>query len=337
MDGQRTLGTLLRDGRARLGIGSAGRAKPRSFTDEQGAAAVETAYVTGATLHAERAAGMTLNSLRGFLAARGLDVPVLTGAERGRLTADGSAASKGDEQAIARIAAREAHARAVYDVCLRALALVPDQPAHGRFNLPTPSPELVEALRDCDPKAVVAVFPGLVPAPVESRPLPPQPQKVQVMSKNHGRVRLVPPDDEIRTLLDSGTPTAASLATAWGVTTSTVYANLRRLGLTLSRTPGAAPVRAPEVEAPAPPAAANIVPFQAPTVAVPESIAVIPQPGQPRFLGRLDVDGIAAAIELSRRTGLDPLDALTWTRADAAIAMREAPRPVPAIGSEARG
>lgn len=125
-------------------------------------AAVETAFVIGSAGAAETAAGMTKSALQPALNDRCLPWPGVSSAIRGRNTRDGQLASQGDAAAQARIEARLAHNRAVYEVCRAALALVPEQPETGRPRLPEPGPALAAALAPFPPAAVAAVFPSLV-------------------------------------------------------------------------------------------------------------------------------------------------------------------------------
>lgn len=120
--------------------------------------------------------------------------------------------------------------------------------------------------------------------------------------------RMLPPDDEIRRQ-HAETPSPSALAAKWGASESSVFAHLRRLGLTRPR----GGVRLP-------------VPVAPRSADEDCSIGVHPLPGEPRLLGRLDLDGLALAIELARRTGVSPMDALTWVRADAGLAASDAER-----------
>jgi hypothetical protein len=295
-----------RIGRIRLGWDAVAPGRKRAATSEQEAAAIAAAYALGEMKSAEIAAGLGRNAIRAALVARGItDPPTISPEMRGLATRDARLAGEGDEAAAARIEARRAHAAAVYAVCLAALALVPEQPAVGRPRLPEPTPELAAALAGFERTAVLAVFPDLPdppapePAPEEeAMPVPAQPSPK----------RVVPPDDVIRRQ-HAETPSPRALATMWGTSESAVFTHLRRLGLTRPR----GGVRLPVPAAPRSPDEAC-------------SIGVHPLPGEPRLLGRLDVDGLALAIELARRTGIAPLDALTWVRADAGLAASDAER-----------
>ncbi|WP_210329482.1 hypothetical protein, partial [Methylorubrum zatmanii] len=123
--------------------------------------------------------------------------------------------------------------------------------------------------------------------------------------------RGVPADDDEIRRQHVETPRASDLARLWRVNESTVYSHLRRLQLTQPR--GAVRRQLPARVAPQPP-------DEAP------SIGVCPQPGEPRFLGRLGVEDLALAIELARRTEISPLDALSWVRADAGLAAADVER-----------
>lgn len=125
-------------------------------------AAVEAAFALGSARAAEDAAGMGKSALQPALNVRGLPWPGVSSAIRGRNTRDGQLAAQGDAAAKARIAARLAHNRAVFEVCRAALALVPDQPETGRPRLPEPGPALAAALAPFPPAVVAAVFPSLV-------------------------------------------------------------------------------------------------------------------------------------------------------------------------------
>ncbi|MCY1645000.1 hypothetical protein [Methylorubrum sp. SL192] len=120
--------------------------------------------------------------------------------------------------------------------------------------------------------------------------------------------RLVPSDDGIRAD-HAANPSPRAPATKWGTSESAVFTHLRRLSLTRPR----ASVRLP----------APVAPRSSPED---RSIGVHPLPGEPRLLGRLGVEDLAIAIELARRTGITPLDALTWVRADAGLAASDAER-----------
>lgn len=125
-------------------------------------AAVEAAFALGSARAAEDAAGMGKSALQPALNIRGLPWPGVSSAVRGRNTRDGQLADQGDAAARARIEARLAFNRAVFEVCRAALALVPEQPETGRRRLPEPGPALAAALADFPPAAVEAVFPSLV-------------------------------------------------------------------------------------------------------------------------------------------------------------------------------
>ena len=295
-----------RIGRIRLGWDAMAPGRKRAATADQEVAAIAAAYALGEMKSAEVAAGLGRNAIRAALVARGItDPPVISAELRGRATQDAKDASHGDAAAAARIEARRAHAAQVYAVCVAALAMVAEQPAAGRPRLPEPTPELAASLAGFEPTAVAAVFPNLPDPP----PPEPAPEEAPVPAPGQTNPRrMLPPDDEIRRQ-HAETPSPRALATMWGASESTVFTHLRRLGLTRPRGGVRLPVpvacRSPDGDL---------------------SIGVHPQPGEPRFLGRLDVDGLALAIELARRTGIAPLDALTWVRADAGLSASDSER-----------
>lgn len=307
--GERSLSDLQRVGRVRLGWAPIGRAaRPRATPPDIEAAAVEAAFVIGSGTAGERAAGMPRSSLPAAIQERGLDWPRVSGTERGLITRLSQRAALGDAEAQAAIEARHALHRQIYLVCHAALALVPDQPAAGRPRMPEPSPEIAAALSGFEPAAVAAVYPDLPHAP-SSPPVSIEEPAVTVSNLKPAK-RMTPPDDEIRRQ-HALTPKSGDLAALWAVSESTVFAHLRRLGLTRPRggqrqLPVTTELRMDERG--------------------PVSIRVVPQPGEPRLLGRLDADGFALALELTRRLGLSPLDALSWVRADAGLAARDAYR-----------
>lgn len=164
----RSLGSLARAGRARLGMRSLNAGKKRSSDAAQEAAAVEVAFLVASQRAGERAAGMNMSGILGVLHERGItDAPRLRGAARGENSRDGHLASRGDAVAAARIEARLEHERDLYAVMRAALALVPEQPATGRYVLPENSPALAAALAGHPPDAVDRAFPGLLPRAVE--------------------------------------------------------------------------------------------------------------------------------------------------------------------------
>lgn len=303
---ERERSDAVRVGRVRLGWDALAPRRGRAASAEQEAAAIETAYAIGEMRAAEIAAGMATNGIRAAFTARGIvDTPRISAEMRGRATKDSRDAARGDAAAAARIEARRAHAEAVYAVCLTALALVPEQPLAGRPRLPEPTPELAAALAGFERTAVAAVFPTLPDPP------PPEPTPEEATVPAPGQMnprRLLPSDDEIRRQ-HAETPSPRALAQRWSASESTVFTHLRRLGLTRPR----GGVRLP-------------VPVSAQSPDEDWSIGVYSQPGEPRLIGRLDADGLALAIELARRTGIAPLDALTWVRADAGLATLDAER-----------
>lgn len=160
----RTLGDWAMKGRVELGWDPPplARARRRMFPEDVENAAVEAAFALSSGAAGEAAAGMSTSSLQRALLARALEWPRSSTATRARNTRDGWLANRGDVAARARVEARLAHNRAVYQVCRAALALVPEQPAAGRPRLPEPGPALAAALAPFPPAAVEAVFPSLV-------------------------------------------------------------------------------------------------------------------------------------------------------------------------------
>jgi hypothetical protein len=332
---RRTICGLGRMGRAILGKPS-GASRQRATTPLQEAVAIEAAYILGSRAAGERAGGMGPSSLIYVEQLRGiLDVPRADYAERGRVVALSRAAERGEPGAAEAIEAARAHELAVGQVLELALALVPEQPRVGRYRMPDPSPELAAALGECDPVAIERVFPGLSAARVAVPPPVEEPNPMSQTSTIGGAERRVPDDDQIRRDR-AATPRAADLAERWGVGESAVYSHLRRLGLTRPRggVKRAAASSQPQT---------NVVPFaSAPPVvdggASPDSHApdmseervhslpAVPRPGYPTFRGRLCAEDLVLAVELARRTGLDPLDAISWVRADAAEASYAAGR-----------
>jgi hypothetical protein len=317
-----TLSSMGRLGRALLGQ-SSGVKRPRSTTRLQEAVGIEAGYVLGSRAAGERAADMRPSSLTAIEHERGLvDMPRVDNAEKGRALSLKRAADRGEPGAAEAIQAARAFEKAVARVLELALALVPEQPATGRFCLPEPSPELAAALSGCERAAVERVFPGLAgPVPLK------EPAPMTETAANVSPKRLAPTDDAQIRGDHAATPKASDLAVQWGVSEGTVYYHLRRLGLTRPHGKAKAPT----------PAQTNVVQFspshpvadggpptdshapdtsEAPVTSLP----AVPRPGYPAFRGRLDVDGLALAVELARRTGLDPLDAISWVRADAASA-----------------
>lgn len=131
----------------------------RSTSPDLEAAAVEAAYVLGSAHAAERASGISTGALICVLARRGLRVPAGLSHLRGLHALQRRQANAGDSAAADAIEAREAHERAVVQVIRCALALVPDQPAAGRYALPSPGPALDAAVAGLPKVAIDAVFP----------------------------------------------------------------------------------------------------------------------------------------------------------------------------------
>ncbi|UMY18787.1 hypothetical protein MMB17_05580 [Methylobacterium organophilum] len=327
----RTLAGLARIGRSLQGQGPTTR-RERSTTALEEAIAVEAAYALGSAAAGERAAGIRNNAILPVAQERGLvDVPRCSSEARGLAVSLTSRAGRGDLAAAARIEALRDHERAVADVLRIALGLVPEQPPRGRYVLPEPSAELADALGECQREAVIAVFPALAGAPFDPAPAAPEeepaamPETETTPDARRGRERRVPGDAEIRAA-HAETPRAPELAVRWGVSTAAVYTHLRRLGLTRPRRIEAVGEFLPE----APPSdlpQTNVVPFLAPVAADSRdedegglSLYCEPDPDGVAFRGRLDVEGLALAVELARRTGLAPQAAISWVRADLAEA-----------------
>ncbi|WP_279357300.1 hypothetical protein [Methylobacterium indicum] len=334
---RRTICGLGRMGRAILGKPS-GVKRPRASTPLQEGVAVEAAFVLGSRAAGERAAAMGPSSLLAIEQERGiLNLPRADYAERGRIVARSRAAERGEPGAAEAIEATREFERQVGQVLTIALGLVPEQPPTGRYRLPELSPELAAALGECERAAVLKVFPGLAGPPFDPAPiLPEETAPMTETAANVSPKRVVPSDDAEIRRAHAATPRAADLAAQWGVGESAVYARLRRLGLTRPRggVKRAAPASQPQT---------NVVPFASAYPALdgglaPDSHAsdvseepvaslpAVPRPGYPIHRRRLDVEGLAIAVELARRTGLDPLDAISWVRADAASAAYAAGR-----------
>lgn len=295
---------MARLGRVRLGWEPIGPAvRRRGAAPDVEAAAIEAAYAIGSGTAGELAADVSKSCLMSAFTDRGLDWPRISTAARRANTLLGQRAARGDAEATAAIEARLALHREIYRVCHAALALVPEQPAIGRPRMPEPSSELAAALSGFDPDAVAAVFPDLPPPP----PAAPIEEPTVSISNLTPAKRMMPPDEEIQRQ-HALTPKPGDLAALWSVSESTVFAHLRRLGLTRPR---GGPRQLPATMG------------LSMDGGEPVSIQVVPLPGEPRLLGRLDADGIALAVELTRRMGLSPIDALSWVRADAGLAVRD--------------
>ncbi|BCM83809.1 hypothetical protein [Methylobacterium indicum] len=346
----RTLGGFARTGRALLGQ-SPGVKRPRSTSPLQEAVGIEAAYALRSRAAGERAAGMGKNLLMYIEQARGLtDLPRADYAERGRTVSLSRAAERGEPGAAEAREAARAFELAVGRVLELALALVPEQPATGRFRLPEPSPALATALAGCERAAVERVLPSLAGPPSVPVPIPsqePTPMSETSTLPRGGAKRLIPASDAEILRAYAVTPRAPDLADLWGVREGTVYYHLCRLGLTKPygktkpSSTEAVPVPASPTQAPVAPHApapsqTNVVPFAAHPVvdanastdshapAIVEepvhSLPAPPRPGYPIHRGRLTVEDLALAVALARRAGLDAQDALEWVRADVAEA-----------------
>jgi hypothetical protein len=327
----RTLGTLARTGRALLGQGPVIR-RARATTPMQEAVGIEAGYILGSRTAGQRAAWMRTDGLTPVEQERGLvDMPKISNAERGRRLSLSAAARNGDAAAASEVEAIADHELAVGRVLQLALGLVPEQPPLGRYVLPEASAHLAELLADHPRAAVLAVFPALADPPFAT-PVPVQPESPAMPTPTvaKGRERRVPSDAEIRAA-HAETPRAPDLAERWGVSVAAVYTHLRRLGLTrpawgrgLDAKP-VAPVQ-PETNvvpfsAPVPPTDSRALTVEAaPAAEAPIQVYSTPARGEPAFRGRLDVEALALAVELSRRTGLAPQAAISWVRADLAEA-----------------
>ena len=213
------LQSMARFARASSGVAVTLKRAHRSFTDEQAAIAVEAAFVLQSESGGARAAKLTSQSSMIYLASwRGVSFPRLSPEVRGRNTSDGARAKGGDAEAKARIDDRHAHQRAVGEVLRVALGLVDEpQPSTGRFRLPPQSPKLAAALSHLPPRAITALFPGLIEAvPQEEEP-------------DMSRVRTVPSDEVIRR--DAAEMTKDQMAGLYGVSESSIYTHCRRLGI----------------------------------------------------------------------------------------------------------
>lgn len=125
-----------------------------------------------------------------------------------------------------------------------------------------------------------------------------------------GRRRIAPSDAEIRKVMaQSPRPTVKDLSERWGVKPVTVYLRLREAGVSLR-------ARGP---------AQGVLPFpdMRRSRALPETLAIPDENGPPALCEPLPAEDLARAFELARTTGMDGHDAITWVRADKAIARSE--------------
>ncbi|WP_415623858.1 hypothetical protein, partial [Methylobacterium mesophilicum] len=165
---ERTICTLAQAGRAAKGEVLQGVSKRRSYSEIDAAVCVEAAFVLGSGTRGERAAGMLHNTTRGLFPRRGLPHVCISPEERGRAASIGNLAKGGAPDAIAERDRQHAHELAVGEVLRAALALVPAQPATGRYRLPPVDDVLRAALSGQDQAAIEAVFPDLaLVAPAE--------------------------------------------------------------------------------------------------------------------------------------------------------------------------
>ncbi|SFE92027.1 hypothetical protein [Methylobacterium sp. yr596] len=272
-----------------------------SCTEADAAVAIEAAYALGSAKRGVRAAGVSVGA-QALFSRRGLTPPTISSEDRGVATSLGARARRGDVEAAAAWEARLAHERAVGSVLRRALALVAEQPATGRYILPPSDAALAEALREEDPAAVAAVFPALAalePEPSEDEPsdteMPPIPE-------NHPmrRPSRMPTDDVLVAERAQGR-SVEKMAYDWEVKPSAIRAALRRID------------EAAQAEAPPP------EPLPAPPLEPAHRLAV-PDPVPPP--GRLSVKDLAIAVALAQREGITPDQAIAFVRADVAQARR---------------
>lgn len=123
---------------------------------------------------AEVAAGAGRNVLQIVFDAWGIPRsggPRTPTAERSRNTQIGRGVSQGADWAIVADATRRAHERAVYEVVVAALALMPEPKPFGRPPMPEPSDTLRAAVAHRPSSAVNAVFPELVAIDREESPV----------------------------------------------------------------------------------------------------------------------------------------------------------------------
>ncbi|MFH6786606.1 hypothetical protein ACE100_30320 [Methylobacterium sp. MA0201] len=290
--GQRTLIAMAQ--RARAASGVTGQARRRSYSDEDAAVCVEAAFILGSASRGQRAAGLPTASQSTFN-RRGLTMPSISDEERGVVSVLGRRAKAGDVAALAEVERRHDFDRAVGAVLRAALALVPVQPATGRYRLPPADARLAEALRDHDPTAVALAFPELAAVePGEPKPAPPAivtvPQPIPETCPMPRRRRM-PTDDAICAAFRKG-QSAARMSSDWGVSVQAVYAHWRRLGLSRRAAPVAVVPLAPRLE-PAQRLAAPVSPD-----------------------GHLSVVDLGRAVTLARREGITPAEAVAFIRAD---------------------
>lgn len=310
--GERTISTLAQRGRAQAGDVAPRRTggRPMACPELDAAVAVEAGFALGSASRGVRAAGVTV-SYQGLYSRRGLTPPMISPEERGIASSLAGAARRGDAEAAAAWEARLAFETAVGAVIRAALALVPAQPATGRYVLPPADAALAEALRDEDPAAVAAVFPDL--AAPEPEPEPAEPSVTDIATDPQLTPETVPmrrmsrmPTDNVLVAERAQGRSVAQMASDWEVKPSAIRAALRRID------------EAAQAEAPPP------EPLPAPRLEPVHRPAVLPPPG------RLSVEDLSIAVDLARREGITPAAAVEFVRADVDQA-RPAVRPhVPA-------
>ncbi|GJD90604.1 hypothetical protein BHAOGJBA_4146 [Methylobacterium hispanicum] len=300
--GERTISTLAQKGRAQAGDVAPRRAggRPMACSEIDAAVAIESGFALGSASRGIRAAGITV-SYQGVYSRRGLTPPMISPAERGIASALAGAARRGDAKATAAWESRLAFEAAVGSVVRAALALVPEQPATGRYVFPPAAAALAEALRDQDPGAVAAVFPALAEiAQAEPEPTAIEPPPI-LETRAMPRHRLLPPDAVLLAERAKGRK-IAQIAADWGVSVQAVYAHLRRLDIAVLSAPTKAPPPKPQIR----------------------RLLAVPPPG------RLSAGDLALAVELARRKGITPAAAVEFVRADVAQVRPVAPDLPPA-------
>ncbi|MEE7478757.1 hypothetical protein [Methylobacterium hispanicum] len=313
--GERTLSSLAQKGRAQAGRVAPPRTGGRSMscTEVEAAIAIETGYVLGSAKRGTRAAGISVGA-QGLYSRRGLTAPTISSAERGVATSLGARARRGDAEASVAWQARLAFETAVASVVRKALALVPAQPATGRYALPPVDAALAEALRDEDPAAIVAVFPDLVM--MESDPAEPEPPAIvieppTILENRPMRRRSRMPTSDVLLAERAQGRSVAQMASDWEVKPSAIRAALRRLDATAL----AAQFKATPPEPPPTPRPETIF----------RSAALVPPPG------RLSAGDLAIAVDLARREGITPAAAVEFVRADVDQARTRPAAPEPKL------
>lgn len=177
---KRTLCSLAQAGRAAQGVVLKRASTRRAFSDLDAAVCVEASYALGSMARGERASGVPHNSTRGLFPARGLDYVRISTKERAQATMMGIRAKDGDTDAKADIERRREHELAVGEVLRRALALVGDQPATGRYVLPPVDTALRESLVGLPRTAIGTVFPDLCAGLAPATPMPSQRERAVI-------------------------------------------------------------------------------------------------------------------------------------------------------------